>query len=199
MTQGAPETAAAATLPHPVRLADLPQRKTTRIVIAPDASQCVALAAALGVSAVRKLRFEVALTPRKGADWDLVGQLGATVEQPCRVSLVPVNTRIEEPVERHYVADWEDVTDAEAEMPEDDTVEPLPATIDVGAVMEEALALAIPVYPRAEGVEDVNLQAAPPGADPLDEAAVKPFAGLAGLKAQMEAKDPDEPEGSDGA
>lgn len=190
--QDAPDGAVPATLPHPVRLADLRQRKTTRIVIAPDAGQCAALATALGVSAVRKLRFVVELTPQRGADWRLTGQLGATIEQPCRVSLVPVITRIEDPVERHYVSNWEDVTEAEAEMPEDDTVEPLPAVIDVGAVMEEALALAIPAYPRAEGVEDVNLQATPPGADPLDTGAVKPFAGLAALKAKMEGTDPDE-------
>ncbi len=44
-------------------------------------------------------------------------------------------------------------TDDEAEMPEDDTAEPLPEVIDPGAVMFEALALALPDYPRAPKAE----------------------------------------------
>jgi len=44
----------------------------------------------------------------------------------------------------------------------------------------------VPAYPRADGVEDLDLVAAPPGAEPLTEDTVKPFAGLAALKAQME-------------
>lgn len=186
MNENKSDSDVTATVSHPLRLIDLPQRKTTRVVMAPNSAQCTAIAAALGVSAVRKLRFTVELTPQRGADWRLTGKLGATVEQPCRVSFAPVNTRIDVDVARHYVANWQDVTEAEAEMPEDDTVEPLPAMIDLGAVMEEELALAVPVYPRAEGVEDVDLSAAPPDAAPLDDDAVKPFAGLAALKAQME-------------
>mgnify|MGYP000032153978 FL=1 len=186
-----------ATVPHPVRLADLPQRKTTRVVLEPNAGQCAAIAEALGLSALRKLRFVVELTPQRGVDWRLTGKLGATVEQPCRVSFAPVITRIEDEVARHYVSNWQDVTEAEAEMPDDDTVEPLPAVVDVGSVMEEALALLVPAYPRAEGVEDLDLSAAPPGAAPLTEDTVKPFAGLAALKAQMEADAPaDESDGS---
>jgi uncharacterized metal-binding protein YceD (DUF177 family) len=72
------------------------------------------------------------------------------VVQPCVVTLEPVTTRIEEPVERRFRAELpEPLPGAEVEMPEDDALEPLPETLDLGRVMTEALALAVPEYPRA--------------------------------------------------
>lgn len=171
---------------HPLRLADLPQRKTTRVSLRPTPAQMAELGAVLGLDALRKLSFTAELTPLRGADWQLTAALGATVVQPCRVSLEPVTTRIEETVVRHYLSSWQEAQESEAEMPEDDTAEPLPSVIDLGAVMEEALALAIPAFPRADGVEDLSLAASPPGAAPLTEETVKPFAGLADLKAKLE-------------
>ena len=41
----------------------------------------------------------------------------------------------------------------EVEMPEDDTVEPMPEVIDLAEVAAEALALALPLYPRAPGAD----------------------------------------------
>lgn len=171
---------------HPLRLADLPQRKSTHITLQVSAEQMDALAKALDISSVRKLTFKAELKPTRGADWMLSAQLGATVVQPCRVTLDPVTTRIDEVVTRQYIAKWEEVAESEAEMPEDDTAEPLPELVDIGAVMEEALALALPAFPRADSADTLNLVAAPEGVDPLTDDAVKPFAGLAALKAQME-------------
>jgi uncharacterized metal-binding protein YceD (DUF177 family) len=174
-------------LSHPLRLADLPQRKPTRVRLVPDEGQLEALADRLEVDAFRKVRLEGELRPGPGRDWTFEGVLGATVVQPCRVTTDPVTTRIDEPVARRYAADWTPPEGDEVEMDEeDDTVEPLPETFDAGALLEEALALAIPAYPRSEAAEEIDLSAAPPGAAPLDDGAVKPFAGLAALKARME-------------
>jgi uncharacterized metal-binding protein YceD (DUF177 family) len=175
---------------HPLRLSDLGQRKATHVRLAPDAAQMKALAEALAISDLRKLTFDAELRPARGADWILEARLGATVVQPCRVSLEPVTTRIDEVVRRQYLSNWQDAVEDEAEMPDDETAEPLPAMIDLGAVMEEALALALPAFPRADSVEIIDLTAAPKGAVALNDDAVKPFAGLAGLKAQLE-KDKD--------
>ena len=49
------------------------------------------------------------------------------------------------------------------------------------AVAIEALALALPLYPRAPGVDLGQVLAGPPGENPLTEADLKPFAGLAKL------------------
>lgn len=175
-------------LSHPLRLADMPRHKPAAFRLVPDEGQLEALADRLRADALRKVRFEGAVRP-EGKDWVLDAALGATAVQPCRVTTDPVTTRVDETVTRRYVHDYAEPGGEEAAMPEDDTVEALPAVLDVGAVLEEALALALPDFPRAPGAEEIDLSAAPPGAAPLDDAARKPFAGLAGLKARMERGD----------
>lgn len=54
----------------------------------------------------------------------------------------------------------------------DETLEPLGQFIDLAAVMAEELALALPEYPRAAGVEF-----APASPDPVSDTR-RPFAGL---------------------
>ncbi len=173
-------------LSHPLRLSDLPRRKTTRFNLVPDAGQLEALADRMNVDAVKKVRLEVALTAGQGNDWLLEGHLGATVIQPCRVTTDPVTTRIEEDVRRLFTNDLPEPSGEEMEMPEDDGVEPLPTLLDLGDILEEVLILSIPAYPRAEGAEDLDLSAAPPGVEPLSDEAMKPFAGLAALKDKLE-------------
>lgn len=173
-------------LSHPLRLADLPQRKPTAIRLAPDAAQLDALAGRLGVDALRKVVLEGSLRPGSGRDWLFDGTIGATIVQPCRVTTDPVTTRVDEAVARRYTPDIDPPTAEESEMPEDDSVEPLPVVLDLGDLLEEALALAIPDFPRAPAADELSLNAAPPGAEPLTDEAVKPFAGLADLKARME-------------
>jgi len=173
-------------LSHPVRFADMPQRKVSRVRLVPDVGQLEALADRLDVDAFRKVLLDVELSPGPGRDWTLTGKLGATVVQPCRVTTEPVVTRIDEPVTRRYTPDLTTPEGEEVEMPEDDSLEPLPKVLDLGDVLEEALALLIPEFPRAEGAEDIDLTVQPPGAEPLSDEAVKPFAGLAALKARME-------------
>jgi uncharacterized metal-binding protein YceD (DUF177 family) len=176
-------------LSHPLRLADLPQGRPTALRLVPDDGQLAALADRLDVDLVRKVRLDATLSPGPGRDWTLSGRLGATVVQPCRVTTEPVTTRIEELVSRRYTPDMPEPSGDEMEMPEDDGVEPLPTMLDVGEVLEEALSLAIPAFPRAEGAGEVDLTATPPGAAPIDDASVKPFAGLADLKSKLERGD----------
>lgn len=162
-----------------LRLADPANgRRPLPVEVAPDAEGRAAVAAHLGIPAVRKLRLVGRLVPEGREDWRLVAELGATVVQECVVTLAPVTTRIDEPVERRYLADLPEDEAGEVEMPEDDSVEALPASLDLGAVMIEALALALPPYPRAEGVELGEVVVTEPGADPLTEEAARPFAGL---------------------
>ncbi len=183
-------------LSHLLRLADLPQKRPTHIRLVPDGGQLEALSDRMGVDAMRKARFEATLTPGPGRDWTLSGHIGATVVQPCRVTTDPVTTRIEEDVARRYSPDFDPdlapVENAEVEM-EDEGLEALPAALDLGDILEEVLALAIPAFPRVAGAEDIDLSVAPPGADPLTEDSVKPFAALAALRAKLDTSE-DAPE-----
>nr|WP_243645014.1 DUF177 domain-containing protein [Rhodovulum euryhalinum] len=155
--------------------------------LVPDAETRAGIAARLGLEALRKLRFEGTLAPEGRRDWRLAGHLGATVVQPCVVTLAPVTTRIEADVVRSYRADMPPPPPGhEVEMPEDETEEPLPEVLDLMAVVEEALALALPLYPRAEGAGIAAAVFGPPGVAPLRDEDTKPFAALARLKDRRE-------------
>lgn len=160
-------------------------RDGVRFGLAP--TELAPIQSVLDLLGLRKLRFEGAVVPLGAQDWQLVGRLGATVVQPCTVTLAPVSTRIECAVERRYVAGWEEPeTGSETEMPEDDTVEALPRTLDLEAVMIEALSLALPEYPRAEGVDFAGAGVTEPGKAVMRDEDAKPFAGLAAFKARLE-------------
>ena len=168
---------------HLFRVADQPNRKETVFEVKPEADHLKALIDELELLGLKKVLFRGELNPQGKRDWKLTGHLGATVVQACAVTLGPVTTRIEESVERTYLADPSAFSPEgeEVEMPEDDTVEPLPAVIDIHGVLLEALSLALPLYPRAEGAEFGQRDLAPPGAEPLTEETARPFAGLAQL------------------
>lgn len=168
---------------RPFRAADLARRAELAFDLAPEPEALAALARRLGILGLRKLRFAGRLRPEGRRDWRLEATLGATVVQPCVLTLAPVTTRIDETVVRRYLADWDEPEPgSEIEMPQDDTTEPLGGSIDPTLVMEEALALALPLYPRAEGAEFGEAVFGAPGVAPLTDDAVRPFAALARLK-----------------
>ena len=166
-----------------LRTSDLAARGGVRFHLAPSPEARAELADDLGVLKIRKLDFRGRLVAEGRHDWRLEGTLGATVIQACIITAEPVTTRIDEPVTRRFLREMPTPTEAEAEIPEDDTLEPLGPTIDPGAVMVEALALALPDYPRVPGAE----LPAPP--DLAADERPNPFAALAALR-----KDPGEPQ-----
>lgn len=170
-----------------LRVADLPQSRVTTFELRPDAAGMRAIAEELDLLGLRKLSFRGTIRAEGRADWLLEGMLGATVVQACVVTLEPVTTRIDVPVRRLYLADPAPILPEgeEVEMPEDDSAEPLGAVIDPHAVMIEALALAVPDWPRAEGAEMGSLTITEPGKTALTEEALKPFAGLAALRDKL--------------
>ncbi|WP_341366286.1 DUF177 domain-containing protein [Yoonia sp. BS5-3] len=172
-----------------LRLADLSNQNATAFDITPTAPERQAIAAALNISGVKKLRFSGQLAPVGRSDWALTANLGATVVQPCVATLAPVTTRIDEPVRRSYIADLPEIDAAEAEMPEDDTVEPLPASLDLAAIMIEALTLALPLYPRSADAPLAAAASAPPGITPMSDEDAKPFAALGALREKLENKE----------
>lgn len=178
---------------HVLRLADLSSRRETEVVLEPGPEARAAIAAELGLRELRKFRVAARLAPQGRSDWMLTGDLGATVVQDCVVTLAPVVTRIDEPLTRLYLAGFATPEGGtEVEMPEDDSAEPLPATLDLYDVALEALSLALPAWPRAEGVGLDQSVFAEPGVEPMTDDEAKPFAGLAALRAKLGAGDPDD-------
>ncbi|TGD45187.1 DUF177 domain-containing protein [Pseudotabrizicola sediminis] len=172
-------------LSQPFRSGALSMRKPTRFDLQPDAATRTAIAAELGLLSVPYLRFKGELRPAPNRDFVLEAELTAVLDQPCVITLAPVRAEITEVVRRRYVSDWEEPTGDEVEMPEDDTAEAIPEVIDVGVVALESLVLALPMYPRAAGAELGEVAATPPGAAPLRDEDLRPFASLAALKDKL--------------
>jgi uncharacterized metal-binding protein YceD (DUF177 family) len=154
--------------------------------IAPEPAEAEAIARLMGAQAVRKLRLAGRLTPLAQAGWRLDATLGATVIQTCVLTLDPVTTRIDQPVQRRFVpVERGPVAEITIAADEDDEIEPLGPTIDLGLLAVEALALALPAYPRKPGAELAARTFAPDGVAPLEDADVKPFASLASIKDKL--------------
>lgn len=174
------------------RVADLQQNRPTTFDLRPNSQELSALAEALELSSLRKVVFSGEIRAHGKSDWELVGKLGATAVQPCVVTLEPVTTRIDEPVERRFLArmpDLDDDDEEEVEMPEDENAEPLDSHIDVNAILHEALALNLPQFPRAEGAELKDAVFTEAGKKAMTDEDARPFAGLAALRDQLGSKE----------
>lgn len=162
-------------------------RKRTAIRFAPGAADRAAIAQALDLIDLPDLLLEGEIVPENRGDLRLQARLTGRAVQACIVTLAPVPAKIDAAVLRQYQADWQAPEAEETEIPEDDTIEPLPHQIDIAAVAIEALALALPEYPRAAGAELGAQEFPAPDAAP-EEAPAKPLAGLAALLAQKSPK-----------
>lgn len=171
-----------------LRLADLTTRKATQFDLTPTPEERRAVAQALGIIGIKKLRFTGELSPMGRTDWNLTAKLGATVVQECVVTLDPVTTRIDESVTRTYMAELPEIEASEVEMPEDDTIDPLPASVDLAEIMIEALALTLPAYPRSPDADLGAIIYTEPGSQPMTDDDAKPFAGLGSLREALEKK-----------
>jgi uncharacterized metal-binding protein YceD (DUF177 family) len=185
-----PDPKGASPVSQPLHTGTLNPARGAEFDLAPNAEELVALAEWLGSTRLRKARFAGRVTAEPGGGWRLVAHLGATVVQPCITTLAPVTTRIDEQVVRRYLPGHVDPADDadpddEIEIPEDVDTEALGPVIDPGAVMAEALALALPLYPRAEGADLEQAVFTEPGKPAMSDDDARPFAALAGLRDKL--------------
>lgn len=171
-----------------LRVAGLDTQNPTGFELTPAAPVRKAIAKQLGLVELRKLRFHGQINATGDTDWLLKAQLGATVVQPCVLTLAPVSTRLDLPVTRLFVGaqQIQSDTDEEIEIPAGDDSEPLKSHVDLMAVMIEALSLALPLYPKAEGANLETSTFAEKGIDPMSDEAARPFSGLASLRDKLE-------------
>ncbi len=172
----------------PIALRHLRREGHAEFALEPDAGTRREIARELGLAKLRKLGFRGTIAPDGKDGWRLEAHLGATIVQPCVVTLEPVTTRIDEAILRRYRRNLpEPEPGSEAPIPEDDTLERLRAdAIDPGEMMIEALALAIPAFPRAEGAELGESRFTEPGKTPMRDEDAKPFAALAALRSEAD-------------
>lgn len=171
--------------PTRFRTGGLSPRKPTQFAFRPDQPARTLLAQDLGILALHRMEFVGQIAPAGRDAFLLTGHLTADVDQACIVTLVPVRSRIDEEVRRRFDAGFAAPEGDEAEMPEDDTVEPMPEVIDIEDIAAEALVLALPPYPRAAGAVFGAAVHAEDGIAPLQDTDLKPFAGLAALAGRL--------------
>lgn len=138
---------------------------------------CASVARLAEVRAVSDLKATFDLT-RTGDVVHVTGRVTAQVGQDCVVTLEPLETVIDEPIEVLYAPVPDEGTEAHEERrqkTEEEPPEPLiDGTIDLGAIACEFLILGIEPYPRKPGVEFNPPEPEPDGPHP--------FAALAALK-----------------
>lgn len=169
---------------------DIPANRPLPVTLELTSAELAAIAEEIGALGIGKFRFEGKLSRPSDTEIHLDATLGASVTQPCVVTLGPVRTRVDEPVRRRFTTQLETPEQAEYHLREDEDVEvdPLTGEIDLIEIIREALILALPAFPRAEGAALPATAAAPPGTEPLSEEAARPFAALAALKSKMQEK-----------
>ncbi|MEM8979549.1 MAG: DUF177 domain-containing protein [Pseudomonadota bacterium] len=169
-----------------IQVRELSQQGQTTFTLTLSAEQMSDIQSRLGLLGLKKCRLNGQIAPHGNTDWLLSASLGASVTQACVVTLDPVLTRVEAPVERLYMREVPDFSQVEeAQMPEDDRIETLPEEIDLARLFEEALALNIPLYPRKDTEGPMTHSVTEPGKTPMTNEEAKPFAGLANLRDRL--------------
>ncbi len=164
-----------------LRLSELAPHLPNSFLVQPDSAARTEITKLLGVAGIRKLRLAGQVTRINDNHWRLEADLGATVTQDCVVTLAPVVTRIDRTVIRIYLAQIPEPHSDEMKMP-DDSIEPLLAEFDLGAVLIEELALVLPLYPHSDFAEPFAGRYAPEGTEVPDTAGMSPFSELVKLR-----------------
>lgn len=150
------------------------------VELKPDDAVRQAVADAVGVLALPRLEASFDLAPLAGDGLRISGRVSACVEQNCVLTLEPMRSEIEEPVDLVLVqagamppprAALDIDVSEEAGTP--DVLQG--HEVDLGAIATEFLTLGIDPYPRKQGAQ-FQAPAAP------DEPEAHPFAVLAALK-----------------
>lgn len=169
----------------PVAVAQIPERGLHRELDA-DEAQRKAIAEIGGLREVISAHASFDVTPKSGGRFHVTGHVQARVGQTCVVTLDPIETDIDEPIDLMFAPAEQVpalsnlVDDAAAD--DIDPPEPLEdGVIDLGRLAADALFLGVDPYPRKPDAV-FDHEATPP--DPKDH----PFAALKALKARPKAK-----------
>jgi len=170
----------------PVALNEVPETGRHLNLVA-DANARSAIARLAGLVALPRLAASFDVTLHGGSGLHVVGEVSATVQQTCVVTLEEIENEIDEAIDlifvsadgnadaKHRLSPSPVGSGGEIDIPIDDAPEVLvDGAVDLGAIATEFLLLAIDPYPRKPGAV---FQAPTAGDD-----SAHPFAALAALK-----------------
>ena len=161
-----------------------------------DAATRLAMADIGGLREVLSVHASFDVTPQSGGRYHVTGQVRARIGQTCVVTLEPIESDIDEPIDLIFappeqipeLADLvDDAAGSDEEIP--DPPEPIEnGIIDLGRLATDVLYLAIDPYPRKP---DAVFEPLVEAADPEDH----PFAALKALKAESKPAGANKPKG----
>jgi hypothetical protein len=162
---------------HPVRRDAVPETGLHLDLVADEPTRA-AIAALAGVRALPHLAATFDLA-RQGAGLKVTGEVAATVEQICVVTLEPMTSEVREPIDLAFVppqagAPPEAAADDLDPVAEDEPEVLVDGVADLGVAATEFLLLAIDPYPRKPDAVFEPPKTADPGGHP--------FAALEALK-----------------
>lgn len=161
---------------------DRVQPRGTPVAFEASPSECDAMADALGILKVASASAEFTISPFRKNGFKITGEVKAEVEQACVVTLDPVPETIRETVDLRFLpeSEIEPVNEEiEVDVDAEDPPEPiLGATVDLGVLTTEFIAVGLDPYPRKPGVEFTPFIED----DGSEDGGESPFAGLAALK-----------------
>lgn len=160
----------------PVAIRNVPETGRHVDLVADDNTRA-ALAQSMGLRALPRLAatFDVRRHGRDGLH--VVGRVSAMVGQVCVVTLEPIDSEVDEPVDLVFkpAAEPEMTEEIASEVADDGAPEPLVGgVVDLGVVATEFLTLGIDPYPRKPGEEFTT--------PVTGDDSAHPFAALAALK-----------------
>jgi uncharacterized metal-binding protein YceD (DUF177 family) len=169
-------------LAHKLRVIDIEDNAPH--TIEPTGAEMAAISSLLDLVALDRLSFEYRLRRGGGGRVHLSGRLKADVTQTCVVSLEPVPSAIDVPVDAEFwpaslLEDFEHRAEDPRQAGVLDWPEPITdGTIDLGPVIYETLATALEPYPKKAGASFQWSQ----GAAEAEAGQSGPFAALSQLK-----------------
>ena len=167
------------------------------IRIEADAAERARLSERFGLLGLDSLSAVLHLTAEEGGTlFRLEGTMAAEVIQACSVTLKPLKSRIEGPLERHYTTAEERESEPAGEDFDIDAEEPpeqiIGGKIDLGEAVAEQLALELPPFPRKPGIDFADYSAGPENSDVSSDGGEEnihpaggPFAALTELRKKL--------------
>ena len=170
-----------------VRFSEINQSKPFDFHLMLSDQKVAELVKRLDLLSIKKVSLVGKLSPLSTNEWSLKAELRATVKQKCVISLKPVKTIVCETINRTFSpAALQNTSEADDDGTSpvifDDTLHELNDEIDLTEIIFEELTLILPLYPKIKGAELGYYSVTEPGAKPLNEENIKPFAQLSELK-----------------
>ena len=176
-----------------VRFSEINQSKPFDFHLTLSNQKVAELVKRLDLLSIKKVSLVGILSPLSIDKWSLKAELRATVKQKCVISFKPVKTIVCESINRTFSPSalqntCEAVDDGISLVIFDDTLHELSDYIDLAEIIFEELTLILPLYPKIKGAELGSYSVTEPGAKPLTEENIKPFAQLSELKDKLSNK-----------